>query len=136
MLVVHAVARDERHPPPADLPDGDGSRRRTVRRVDLELSDLVEEPVEPRPPDDADRGTVVVEVGAQADFSFAPSDEVDPDFDALASPDGFASPEGFTSPDGFASPDDEVPPEPPEAAASSADFDPAPDFDLDRESVA
>jgi hypothetical protein len=58
------VPRQERHPPAADLADGDGRRRLSVGRLDVDGLDIGEERVEARPSEDPDVG------GAQADFPF------------------------------------------------------------------
>ena len=73
-LVLRAVPRDERDGPALDLADEQRGRRRPVRRVDLDLSNVVEERVETRPPEDADLG------GAQADFSLEELED-DPELD-------------------------------------------------------
>jgi hypothetical protein len=56
MLVVRAVAREERHPPLTDDPEAHRCRRRTERRVDVDLFDVLEQLVEPGPAEDADLG--------------------------------------------------------------------------------
>ena len=52
--VPPAVPRQERHAPPGDVGQEDRIRRRAIRRVDLDLADVVEERVEARPPEDPD----------------------------------------------------------------------------------
>ena len=65
--MVGAVPGQERNRPPAHRTDGDGRRRRPVRRVDGHMGDVVEELVEARPAEHADLGyeseqTFVVQV--------------------------------------------------------------------------
>jgi hypothetical protein len=64
-LVLAAVPRDERYGPPRHITDQERRRRGAVRRLDLDLSNVIEERVEAGSPEDADLGR------AQADFSFA-----------------------------------------------------------------
>jgi hypothetical protein len=54
--VLAPVAGEERHPPAADLADGDRCRRRTERRVDHDLFDVVEQRVQARAAVDPDVG--------------------------------------------------------------------------------
>jgi hypothetical protein len=59
------VSRQERDPSPTDVADRDRGRRRPVRRVEVDLLDVVEERGEPGAAEDADLGR-----GAQDDDPF------------------------------------------------------------------
>jgi hypothetical protein len=72
--MLHAVTRDERHPPVTDRPHRDRSGRLAVRRVDLDLADVLEERVEAGAAEDADANGVDPVAWTQADFSFVPDD--------------------------------------------------------------
>lgn len=80
-----AVSRDERDPAALDLTDVQRGGRGAVRRVDLDLLDVVEEGVEAGAAEDADVRL------RQADFSFVP-----PSAGALES--AFASAGAFFAP--------------------------------------
>ncbi len=69
--MFHAVAGDERDPPPLDRADGGGCRGRAVGRLDGDLFDVFKEGIEPGPAEDADPDGVAGQLDrAQADLSF------------------------------------------------------------------
>src|SRR5439155_17311776 len=71
--------RDERHPTVADRADGQRSRRRPVRRVDLDLLPVVQERIEPGAAEDPDANPIECRL-AQAERSLA-DEEGDSVFD-------------------------------------------------------
>jgi len=139
-LVLHAVAGKEGHPSPLNRPDGDRTGRLTVRRVDLDVFDVVEERIEPRATEDSDADRFVTGSGAQADFSFVlPSSfgslffelsrrEVDPvpELVSPVDPDPLLDPVPPFESDPFLEPDPVVDPAFSEAAV--APFSPSPPF--------
>ena len=145
-LVLHAVAGKEGHPSPLHRPDGDRPGRLAVRRVDLEVLDVVEERIEPRATEDSDADRFATGSGAQADFSFVlPSPfgslffelsrrEVDPVREPFSpvDPEPLLDPDPPLESDPFVEPDPVVDPAFSEAVVSP--FSPSPPFSPSRPS--
>ena len=93
--MLEAVPWDEGDPTAPQGPDGDWGRGLAVRCVDVDLTDVLEERIEPRSAEHADTNGFHPGVRAQADFSLAPDDERPP----------FLSPEPELEPSGFFSPE-------------------------------
>jgi hypothetical protein len=70
--MLHSMAGKERNPATFDRPDGDVGGRIAVRRIHVDVFDVVKERVEARAPEDPDADRLAGRrSGAQADFSFA-----------------------------------------------------------------
>jgi hypothetical protein len=78
--MLHSMAGKERNAATFDRSDGDVGRRIAVRRINVDLFDVVKERVEARAPEDPDADRLAGgRCGAQADFSFAlPGAELEP----------------------------------------------------------
>ena len=82
--MLHAVSREERHPPARDLAHRDRGRGRAVGGLDDDALDILEERIEARAAEDADLGS-----RRQADFPLAASPDffsAEPDVDFFESP--------------------------------------------------
>jgi hypothetical protein len=119
-FVLAPVPRQERHANPAHVPDRDRRRRRSVRRLDVDLVNGLDERVEPRPAEDADG------CGAQLDPLEVPAGCFD---DPPDDPEDPLESDPEPEPEPFESDPDPLEPEPvPSEPEPEPELDPLDDF--------
>jgi hypothetical protein len=123
-----AVSRQERDVDAADVADRERCRWLSVRRLDLDLLDIIEERVEPGAPEDPDAG------GGQAERSLAlvEAEPLSPDDEVFASPDPLDTESELGLESDFEPESDFLSPE--DFSDSGRFFEPSPE-DVDRLSV-
>jgi hypothetical protein len=120
-LVLDAVPGNERHRPALDRPHRDRGGRFSKRRVDLDFTDVLEERIEARPPEDPDPDGLV-SLPAQALFSFVVE---------LAGLSGLSDFPDFSDFSDLATAVAEASPREESSALSPPPFEAAPTFDLE-----